>query len=134
MYDNLVKRLRDAACLADKGLVITPHLCLEAADALEKLSLSLIEVISIAFPEIICQQLNTEPCEDYAGEDSTDAMAFAYSEKKKGKWDKDSNMAFYWKCSECGAYLFWRHEDFIVNGNPNYCPNCGADMRGQNNG
>ena len=50
-------------------------------------------------------------------------------ERKHGKWDKDSNMAFYWKCSECGAYLFWRHEEFMVNGNPNYCPNCGADMR-----
>ena len=49
--------------------------------------------------------------------------------RKHGKWDKDSDMAFYWKCSECGAYLFWRHEDFMVNGNPNYCPNCGADMR-----
>lgn len=50
------------------------------------------------------------------------------AERKKGKWNKDSNMAFYWKCSECGAYLFWRHEDFMVNGNPNYCPNCGSRM------
>ncbi|MBQ1294674.1 MAG: hypothetical protein IIY21_11585 [Clostridiales bacterium] len=52
-------------------------------------------------------------------------------ERKRGEWDKDSNMAFYWKCSECGAYLFWRHEEFMVNGNLNYCPNCGADMRKQ---
>ena len=50
-------------------------------------------------------------------------------ERKRGEWDKDSNMAFYWKCSECGAYLFWRYEEFMVNGNPHYCPNCGADMR-----
>lgn len=49
-------------------------------------------------------------------------------ERKRGEWDKDSDMAFYWKCSECGAYLFWRHEDFMVNGNPNYCPNCGSRM------
>ena len=53
MYDNLVKRLRNTACLAEKGLVIPPRICLEAADALEKLSISLIEIISIAFPEII---------------------------------------------------------------------------------
>lgn len=52
-------------------------------------------------------------------------------ERKRGEWDKDSNMAFYWKCSECGAYLFWRHEEFMVNGNPNFCPNCGVDMRGE---
>ena len=52
-------------------------------------------------------------------------------ERKHGKWDKDSDMAFYWKCSECGAYLFWRYEEFMVNGNPHFCPNCGADMRGR---
>lgn len=37
-YDNLVKRLRNAAQWADKGLVITPSVCLEAADAIEELS------------------------------------------------------------------------------------------------
>lgn len=50
-------------------------------------------------------------------------------ERKRGEWDKDSDMAFYWKCSECGAYLFWRHEEFMANGNPHFCPNCGSDMR-----
>ncbi len=58
----------------------------------------------------------------------TDDEPPTYVRLKKGKWDKDSDMAFYWKCSECGAYLFWRHEEFMVNGNPNYCPNCGAQM------
>lgn len=38
MYDELVKRLRYAARWADKGLVIPPHVCLEAADAIEELS------------------------------------------------------------------------------------------------
>lgn len=38
MYDDLVKRLRNAAQWADKGLVITPSVCLEAADAIEELS------------------------------------------------------------------------------------------------
>lgn len=40
MYDedDLVKRLRIAAQWADKGLVIPPSICLEAADAIEELS------------------------------------------------------------------------------------------------
>lgn len=37
IYDELVKRLRIAALLADKGLVISPSVCLEAADAIEEL-------------------------------------------------------------------------------------------------
>lgn len=52
------------------------------------------------------------------------------TEQKRGIWIKDCNVAFYWKCSECGAYLFWRKEDYLLreNDNPNYCPNCGAKM------
>ena len=38
MYDELVKRLRNAAQWSDKGLVITPSICLEAAEAIEELS------------------------------------------------------------------------------------------------
>jgi len=38
MHDELIKRLRISAQLADKGLVITPSICLEAADAIEELS------------------------------------------------------------------------------------------------
>lgn len=37
MYDELLKRLRFAAHWVDKGLVIPPHMCLEAADAIEEL-------------------------------------------------------------------------------------------------
>ena len=37
MYEELVKRLKIAAQWADKGLLITPSLCLEAADAIDKL-------------------------------------------------------------------------------------------------
>ena len=36
MYGELVKRLKIAAQFADKGLLITPSLCLEAADAIEE--------------------------------------------------------------------------------------------------
>ena len=38
MYEDLIKRLRNAAQWADKGLVITPSVCLDAANAIEELS------------------------------------------------------------------------------------------------
>lgn len=51
-------------------------------------------------------------------------------EEKKGKWiDQrvDSEM-----CSACGT-RFYISALFAVGGNdePNFCPNCGADMRGE---
>ena len=38
MYDEQVMRLRDAAQWADKGFVITPSICLIAANAIEELT------------------------------------------------------------------------------------------------
>lgn len=38
MYEELVKRLKFAAQLADKGLPISPSLCLEAVEAIKELS------------------------------------------------------------------------------------------------
>lgn len=32
-------------------------------------------------------------------------------------------------CSICGATV---HNSFMGNAAPNFCPNCGADMRGEN--
>lgn len=51
---------------------------------------------------------------------------------KRGKWDKDS-IAFYWRCSECGAIVksnLWDVflDPFSSHRNLNYCPNCGAQM------
>lgn len=37
MYEELIKRLKIAAQLADKGLLISPSLCLEAANAIATL-------------------------------------------------------------------------------------------------
>ena len=50
-------------------------------------------------------------------------------ERKKGKWIRldeypdDESL----KCSECGVVL----EDWVMGAFFNYCPNCGADMRGE---
>ena len=46
------------------------------------------------------------------------------SERKKGKWIDDKCSACGYKCSSCG----YRVEPW--NNTP-YCPNCGADMRGE---
>ena len=57
-------------------------------------------------------------------------------EPKEGHWiqyDKRFPWRFHYKCSECGNYL-----DFSgVNGGrgkANYCPNCGAKMKGRTDG
>ena len=48
------------------------------------------------------------------------------AEPKKGKWIKlyDGN----YKCSSCWSW--WSVDGNEVMGDFNYCPNCGADMRG----
>ena len=54
---------------------------------------------------------------------------------KYGRWDKDS-IAFYWRCSECGAIVksnLWDVflDPFSSHRDLNYCPNCGAEMKGE---
>ena len=50
----------------------------------------------------------------------------AEPERKKGEWILKPNIYGVAYCSECDYEL---HTD-----NTNYCPNCGADMRGEQNG
>ena len=47
----------------------------------------------------------------------------AQSERKKGKWI-DGAIPTYAVCSECAYQEGYAYEN-------NYCPNCGADMRGE---
>ena len=57
------------------------------------------------------------------------ALPSAQPERKKGEWivlyDEDSPQDGIWKCSACD---YIRLADDITP--MNYCPNCGADMRG----
>ena len=59
-----------------------------------------------------------------------DALPSAEPERKKGEWIKVGHWGRSYKCNQCGNYL-----DFDgVNagrGDANFCPNCGADMRGE---
>lgn len=54
-------------------------------------------------------------------------------EREKGKWiEEDDGWDGVWRCSECNEPFY------LVDGTPvdneyHYCPNCGADMRGDQN-
>ena len=59
-----------------------------------------------------------------------EALPSAQPMRKKGRWKRrlvDSGFNANWHCSECG----WKTA--IEEHGYNYCPNCGADMRGDPN-
>lgn len=69
----------------------------------------------------------------------------AQPERKKGKWVLDENPHDGdCRCSACGIAIHQMHErnhgllNALTNGKwwtfYKFCPNCGADMRGENNG
>lgn len=45
--------------------------------------------------------------------------------RRVGKWVDTNKYCGFWECNECGWYN--DYEKF------KYCPNCGADMRGEKN-
>ena len=86
------------------------------------------------FEDLAAIQWNKDTCTTCArafkesAERVEDAKTVDAVERKKGKWrvvsrQTDSFTAY--RCSECNE---------LVYGKTNYCPRCGADMRGENNG
>ena len=69
---------------------------------------------------------------------SNDSNALKALERKKGEWLEENrrpkSMMFY--CSECHrtAYDPQNHHGGQKRCRYAFCPNCGADMRGENNG
>ena len=49
-------------------------------------------------------------------------------ERPKGEWIKDGSSSIAYRCSNCEVLQHWSP---IKNGKYNFCPNCGADMRGE---
>ena len=52
------------------------------------------------------------------------ALPSADPERKVGEWYHDGSQWNNWICSECEYMWLFRKEE------ANFCPNCGADMRG----
>ena len=65
--------------------------------------------------------------------DAVKALPSAQPERKKGKWIYHSEIGWgdTWLCDQCGEKT-----TSTVMGKPraNYCPMCGADMRGKQDG
>ena len=73
----------------------------------------------------------------YSQYELTEATADAQPGQKKGHWivwggmDIPENHGRH-KCSECGEFAPVRYEKPLIKENlSNFCPNCGADMRGE---
>ena len=51
-------------------------------------------------------------------------------EPKRGEWiAKTENYHSHWVCSECGGWALLEYNEQMCLSN--FCPNCGADMRGK---
>lgn len=77
--------------------------------------------------------------EDYDAEqilgDIEDFPAADVVERKHGEWIKERHPRmkyFQYKCSKCKKFSGLNDEEWIWK--PNYCPNCGADMKNDADG
>lgn len=52
-------------------------------------------------------------------------LASRLEKRKVGKWKKNEHT--FWTCSECGLVNKYNRVQYA------YCPNCGAEMRGEDN-
>ena len=73
---------------------------------------------------------------------SVKQMDAAQPERKRGRWKiimarhkYNGEYREVRQCSEChAAYFHYANQEDIEDEIPNFCPNCGADMRGENDG
>ena len=79
------------------------------------------EVVVKTVYEDLAEFINSQPTADV-------------EEVKRGKWKikQDDYDCEYMKCS-CCKEEFYPFDADTVDTTPNYCPNCGADMRGGKN-
>lgn len=70
--------------------------------------------------------------------DLINTLPSAQPERKRGRWiygeDNLGTGRDGWFCSECGHFELWDYSADMKSAElnlPNYCPNCGADMRGE---
>jgi DNA-directed RNA polymerase subunit RPC12/RpoP len=95
-----------------------------------------------AYKEKLCNQHRWKEAEKYQRIiDRFMTFASAQPERKTGKWEllPLSIIPPVYKCSACGRHAVWittgclvnRHEESYLS---DFCPNCGAYMRGEQNG
>lgn len=79
-----------------------------------------------------------EGCQEWRGifercEEKLLALPSAQPEHKKGKWiDQDGGAFYTMECSECHKEpLLDEYGDYVQS---DFCPHCGADMRGEQDG
>ena len=84
-----------------------------------------------AIDAIMCEPTDAHYPSWYA--ERLEQLPSAQQERKKGKWIYHSEIGWgdTWLCDQCGEKT-----TSTVMGKPraNYCPMCGADMRGENGG
>lgn len=60
-----------------------------------------------------------------------DASLQVIEERPQGEWITNK-IAFYWVCSACNAEVRSNMDEVYLEPHTlNFCPNCGADMRGE---
>ena len=88
----------------------------------------------------LCRNISCSECSFYFGDTLTGdcllekwihSLPSAEPERKTGKWIDQDEGAFYpIECSECHKEpLLDAYGDYVYS---DFCPNCGADMRGDN--
>lgn len=78
-----------------------------------------------------CHSCHYYRCDDCLGSMMLDAKTIIVNSApvKHGEWST-YDVSGYRKCSMCGGYVNWNPKPFMFgDGEYNYCPNCGADMR-----
>ena len=67
--------------------------------------------------------------------DMLEKLPSAQPERKKGKWiyGEDEYGIDGYHCDKCGFFVPWDYAHTFINyiEDYNFCPNCGADMRGE---
>lgn len=83
----------------------------------------------------ICNECCMSVIEALDAQPTFEGIPSAQPEQKKGRWIEtdDGWDSIYYVCSECGC------PRTLIDGTPedngmHYCPNCGADMRGDTDG
>ena len=99
-----------------------------------------IEAIDKIFPADPMRNDYTQgiTCGAALAEEYIKQLPSAQPQRKRGKWiygeDNPGTGRDGWFCSKCGHFELWDYSADMKSAElnlPNYCPNCGADMRGE---